>query len=69
LQKEKGKTCEGKPWRANKVWPCCRSCAYPVPDASMHRDMGFVIGIWVVFCVVVRPVLGPGIPVISKLVL
>jgi hypothetical protein len=35
----------------------------------MCRPVGFVVGIWVVFGVVVCPVLGSGIPVISKLAL
>ncbi len=31
--------------------------------------VGFMVGVWVVFCVVVFLVLGPCIPVVSKLVL
>ncbi len=35
----------------------------------MCRLMGFVVGIWMVFSVVICPVLGSSIPVILKLVL
>ncbi len=45
------------------------SCVNPIPYNSMSVSMGFMVGVWVVFCVVVRPVLGSYIPVVSKLVL
>jgi hypothetical protein len=35
----------------------------------MSAAMSLVVGVWVVFCVVVSPVLGASIPVVSKLVL
>ncbi len=35
----------------------------------MTVSAGFMVGVWVVFCVVVRPVLGSCIPVVLKLVL
>jgi hypothetical protein len=35
----------------------------------MSAVMSFVVGVWVVFCVVVSPVLGASIPVVLKLVL
>jgi hypothetical protein len=45
------------------------SCSDPVPDAGMSVMVGFMVGIWVVFCVVVCPVLGTSIPIVSKLIL
>ena len=45
------------------------SCSDPVPDAGMSVTVGFMVGIWVVFCVVVCPVLGTSIPLVSKLFL
>ncbi len=35
----------------------------------MSAGMSLMVGVWVVFCVVVSPVLGASIPVVSKLVL
>ncbi len=40
-----------------------------VPDACMSDLVGFMVGVRVVFGVVVSPVLGARIPVITKLVL
>ncbi len=40
-----------------------------IPYACMSAAMSLVVGVWVVFCVVVSPVLGASIPVVSKLVL
>jgi hypothetical protein len=45
------------------------SCSNPVPDACMSVLVGFMVGIWVVFCVVVVPVLGSSIPIVSNLIL
>jgi hypothetical protein len=45
------------------------SCSNPVPDARMSVSVGFMVGIRVVFCVVVSPVLGSSIPIVSKLIL
>ena len=45
------------------------SCVHPIPYTSMSVLVGFMVGVWVVFCVVVHPVLGSCIPVVSKLVL
>jgi hypothetical protein len=39
------------------------------PVICMQASMGFVVGVWVVFGVVVGPVLGACIPVILKLIL
>jgi hypothetical protein len=35
----------------------------------MSVSVSFVVGVWAVFCVVVRPGLGSSVPVVSKLVL
>jgi hypothetical protein len=40
-----------------------------VPDTSMSCPVGFMVGVWVVFGVIIGPVFGTSIPVISKLVL
>jgi hypothetical protein len=34
------------------------SCVHPIPYACMSMLVGFMVGVWVVFCVVVCPVLG-----------
>ncbi len=39
------------------------------PDNSMGSPVGFMVGVWVMFGVVIGPVFGSSIPVISKLVL
>ncbi len=39
------------------------------PDTSMSCPVGFMVGVWVMFGVVIGPVFGSGIPGISKLVL
>ncbi len=39
------------------------------PDASMSGSVGFMVGVWVMFGVVIGPVFGSNIPVVSKLVL
>ncbi len=44
-------------------------CAYRVPDACMSTLVGFMVGIWVVFCVVVSPFFRTGIPVVTELIL
>ncbi len=45
------------------------SCPNQVPDACMSVSVGFMVGIRVVFCVVVGPILGSSIPIVSKLIL
>jgi hypothetical protein len=45
------------------------SCAYPIPDACMSAAMGFMVGVWVMFSVVVCPIFSSCIPVVVKLVL
>ncbi len=40
-----------------------------VPDTSMSCPVGFMVGVWVVFGVIISPVFGASVPVISKLVL
>jgi hypothetical protein len=39
------------------------------PDTSMSCPVGFMVGVWVMFGVVIGPVFGSSIPVILKLVL
>ena len=39
------------------------------PDASMSCPVGFMVGVWVVFGVIISPVFGTSIPVVTKLVL
>jgi hypothetical protein len=43
--------------------------AHQRSDSCMRTKMGFMVGIWVMFGVVVGPVFGACIPVIMKLVL
>jgi hypothetical protein len=40
-----------------------------IPDACMSAVMGFTVGVWVMFCVVISPVLSSSVPVVAKLVL
>ncbi len=44
-------------------------CAYWVPDACMSTLVGFMVGVWVVFGVVVSPIFRAGVPVVIELVL
>jgi hypothetical protein len=44
-------------------------CAYRVPDACMSTLVGFIVGVWVVFGVVVSPIFSARIPVVMELVL
>jgi hypothetical protein len=44
-------------------------CAYQAPDACMSTLVGFMVGVWVVFGVVVSPVFRASIPVVTELVL
>ena len=39
------------------------------PVICMRASMGFAVGVWMVFGIVVGPVLGARIPVITKLIL
>ena len=54
----------GQAWRI-----CLVSCANPIPDSCMGSPMGFMVGFWMVFGVVVSPVFGACIPVVAKLIL
>jgi hypothetical protein len=65
----KGKPEEGNPWAIGLAKVAVGLCANRVPDTSMSCPVGFMVGIWVVFGVVISPVFGTSIPVISKLVL
>ncbi len=55
--------------RANGLARQVGSCAHPIPYARMSALVRFMVGVWVVFCVVASPVFGSSIPVVSKLVL
>ncbi len=55
--------------RANGLAKRVGSCAHPIPYACMSAPVRFMLGVWVVFCVVVSPGFGSSIPVVSKLVL
>jgi hypothetical protein len=55
--------------RANDLARRAGSCAHPIPYACMSAPVRFMVDVWVVCCVVVSPVFGSSIPVVSKLVL
>jgi hypothetical protein len=55
--------------RANGLAKQVGSCAHPIPYACISALVRFMVGVWVVFCVVVSPVFGSSIPVVLKLVL
>ncbi len=42
-------------------------CAYRAPDACMSTLVGFMVGVWVVFSVVVSPVCRARVPVVTEL--
>ncbi len=44
-------------------------CACRVPDTCMSTLVGFMVGVWVVFGMVVSPVFRAGVPVVTELVL
>ncbi len=69
MEKEKGKTCKGKHVGS---WVGVSGKWAQVPTEAvtcMQALMGFVVSVRVVFGVVVNPVLGACIPVITKLIL
>jgi hypothetical protein len=45
------------------------SCANPVPNARMCSPVGFMVGFWMVFGVVISSVFGTSVPVVAKLIL
>jgi len=45
------------------------SCANPVPNSCMRSPVGFLVGFWMVFGVVISPVFGTSVPVVAKLIL
>jgi hypothetical protein len=65
---KKGKSMRENP-RANILAKQAGSCAHPIPYACISDPVRFMVGVWVVFCVVVSQVFGSSIPVVSKLVL
>ncbi len=67
-RKKLGKHVRGNP-RAIGLASRWVSSAHPIPYACMITVVGFMVGVWVVFGVVVSLVLGSSISVVSKLVL
>jgi hypothetical protein len=67
-KKNLGKPVRGNP-RANGLARRLVSCAYPIPDACMSVAMGYMVGVWVMFSVVVSLILSYHVPVVAKLVL
>ena len=66
---KKGKPEEGNPWASGLAKLAVDLGANRFPDTSMSCPVGFMVGVWVVFGVIISPVFGTSIPVISKLVL
>jgi hypothetical protein len=71
-RKEKGKKKNPKMETRGPVARCDWQkglSAYQVPDVFMSTSLGFMVGVWVVFGVVVSPGFRAGIPVEMELVL
>ncbi len=60
---------EGNPWANGLAKMATGLCAWCFPDSCMIDLVHFTVGVWVVFGVVVGPILGSGIPVIMELFL
>jgi hypothetical protein len=63
------KTLDGKPedqWFGDVG---TQSCVDLVPDVHMGAAMGFMVGVRMVFSIVISPVFGARIPIVTKLVL
>ncbi len=63
------KTLDGKPkdqWFGDVG---TQSCVNLVPDAHMGATMGFMVGVRMVLSIVISPVFGAHIPIVTKLVL
>ena len=60
---------EGNPWAIGLAKLAVGLLVNRIPDASMSCPVGFMVGIWMMFSVVVSPVFSSSIPVIPKLVL
>ncbi len=64
-----GKPEEGNPWASSLAKLVVDLGANRFPDASMSCPVGFMVAVWVMFGMVIGPVFGSSIPVVSKLVL
>ncbi len=64
-----GKTLD---WKPEDQWfgdVGTQSCVNLVPDACMGAAMGFMVGVGMVLSIVISPVFGARIPIVTKLVL
>jgi hypothetical protein len=66
---KKGKPEEGNPRASGLAKMAVDLGANRFPDARMSGSVGFMVGVWVVFGVIISPVFGTSIPVVTKLVL
>ncbi len=57
MTSKKGKPEEGNPRASGQARLAEGLCAYWVPDTCMSTSVDFMVGVWVVFGVVVSPVL------------
>jgi hypothetical protein len=69
IKNKKGKPEEGNPGAIGMAEVAGGLLANRVPDTSMSFPVGFMVGVWVVFGVIISPVFGASVPVISKLIL
>ncbi len=53
---KKEKPEEGNPWAIGLANLAVGLGANRVPDASMSSPVGFMVGVWVIFSVVIKPV-------------
>jgi hypothetical protein len=53
---KKGKPEEGNPWAIGLAKLAVGLLANLVPDTSMSCPVGFMVGVWVMFSVVISPV-------------
>ncbi len=68
-KKKKGKPEEGNPRASGLAKMAVDLGANRFPDAHMSGSVGFMVGVWVVFGVIISPAFGTSIPVVTKLVL
>ena len=53
---KKGKPVEGNPWAIGLAKLAVGLLANRIPDASMSCPVGFMVGVWMMFSVVISPV-------------
>ena len=53
---KKGKPDEGNPWASGLAKLAVGLLANRIPDASMSCPVGFMVGVWMMFSVVISPV-------------